>query len=112
DIKAPLHKYNTITNTQVRLDLVQASIALIQTSGIAHEFRTTVVGGLISKDDDIEQMHKLVNFSDKYKLHQFRASSKLIDERFFAEEYSVSDSHMTHLRESLKGIQNTAYVQG
>ena len=44
DVKAPLDlTYHRATGTRVDLQAVRASIDLLRTSGIEHEFRTTVV---------------------------------------------------------------------
>ena len=109
DIKAPLDKYKAITNTEVKLELIQASIALIQSSELPHEFRTTVMGELFS-DDDMKQMHELVNFSENYKLQQFQPDKKLVDEKFFSKEYKISDEQLNRFNNSLGLLKNTGHV--
>lgn len=52
DLKAPLSKYQLITGTsRLQLSLVLESVKIIQSCGVAHEFRTTLCPEL--KADDI-----------------------------------------------------------
>lgn len=53
---------------------IQESIAIIQESGIAHEFRTTVAKGLHTLDD-IQQLKAL--FGDNYKVQNYRNENAL-----------------------------------
>ncbi len=53
DVKAPLllGAYRRVTPTGVEMEDIRASIALIMQSGIEHEFRITVVPGLVDEDE-------------------------------------------------------------
>ncbi len=51
DVKAPLHKYRELAGKNVAAARIERSVALIAGSGIAHQFRTTVVPGLLDEDD-------------------------------------------------------------
>jgi len=46
DIKAPLHDYHTLCGIHINSSRIEESVALIQSSGIEYQFRTTVVPGL------------------------------------------------------------------
>ncbi|NLF02806.1 MAG: anaerobic ribonucleoside-triphosphate reductase activating protein [Anaerolineales bacterium] len=73
DIKAPPDKYPLLVGmNSVDVTRVERSIALLQESGIPHEFRTTVVPGMLD-DDDIEAIARWVASAERYVLQQFRA---------------------------------------
>lgn len=71
DIKAPLNgKYQEATGVPVDLDKIKESIKLIVNSGVDHEFRTTVIPGLID-EKEIENIAKEIVGAKKFVLQQF-----------------------------------------
>lgn len=71
DIKAPLNeKYQEATGVGVDLSKIKESIRLIINSGIDHEFRTTVIPGLIG-EKEIEDIAKEIIGAKKFVLQQF-----------------------------------------
>lgn len=72
DIKAPLNRYYEITRAcSAEVERIPESIALIASSSIVHEFRTTVVEALLSPKD-MEGIRKLVPVGSLYCLQEFR----------------------------------------
>jgi pyruvate formate lyase activating enzyme len=70
DFKAPLdERYSKAAGIGVDLDAVKRSIDIIRKSGIDHEFRTTVVPGIHTKEDVVEIARFLGG--GKYVLQQF-----------------------------------------
>ena len=55
DFKAPLEKYSLITGVEFEPTILQQSMDLIRTSGIAYEFRTTYDKEVLT-DEDIKAM--------------------------------------------------------
>ena len=77
DIKAPLNeKYREITKVNVDLEAVKRSISLLMTSGVGHEFRTTVIPFLL-EEKDIESIAAFIGGAQKYALHQFKNEKTL-----------------------------------
>jgi len=71
DIKAPLNeKYNEAAGLAVDLSQIRKSLKLIIDSGIDHEFRTTVVPGLID-EEEVKAMAKDIVGTKKFVLQQF-----------------------------------------
>jgi len=73
DIKAPLDNYKKLTGRILApkdKDKINESIVLISKSGIDHEFRTTVVGALLSAED-MQAIHKLIPAGSTYRLQKF-----------------------------------------
>jgi len=80
DIKAPPAKYSLAAGVPIDLRRIEESIGLILSSGIEHEFRTTVVPGIVAPED-IEEMAKTIAGARKCVLQQFRPQGTL-DPRF------------------------------
>ncbi|MGA9348824.1 MAG: anaerobic ribonucleoside-triphosphate reductase activating protein [Anaerolineae bacterium] len=71
DIKTSLAKYPLAAGVPVDVRRIEESVRLILSSGIDHEFRTTVVPGIVAPED-VEEMAKLIAGAGKYILQQFR----------------------------------------
>ncbi|HHT75222.1 MAG: anaerobic ribonucleoside-triphosphate reductase activating protein [Methanomassiliicoccaceae archaeon] len=77
DIKAPLNeKYHDLAGTDAPLDDIKRSIEVLETSGIDHEYRTTLVPILLNASD-IETIAAYIGGTKKYALQQFRPSRTL-----------------------------------
>jgi pyruvate formate lyase activating enzyme len=83
DIKAPLEKYNEITNSAIDTGKIQKSIKLIMNSGIDYEFRTTVVKSQLSFND-FEKIRQLISGAKRYYLQKFEPS-KILDKKLMNE---------------------------
>jgi pyruvate formate lyase activating enzyme len=105
DIKAPLGKYTEAVGLakvhpvqssrkasggiprdaellhRVNLSKIRKSIKLIIDSGLPYEFRTTIVPGLILKED-IAEMGKLIKGAKIWYLQQFKPDTDLVDKKF------------------------------
>ncbi len=77
DVKNALPRYAAAVGVDVDVEKIAQSMALIKQSGIAHEFRTTVVKG-IHTETDIVEMAQTVGESP-YFLQGFIDSGDLID---------------------------------
>lgn len=76
DIKAPLAKYSLAAGVAVDVQRIEESVRLILSSGIVHEFRTTVVPGIL-EPEDVEEIARLIAGARKYILQQFRPQGTL-----------------------------------
>ena len=52
--------YEKTAKTKINLENIQKTIGLIITSGLDHEFRTTMVPGLVSKPTTVMVQHSLM----------------------------------------------------
>ena len=90
DIKAPLNeKYDDLTGISAPLDDIKRSIEILETSGVDHEYRTTLAPILL-KASDIEAIAAYIGGAKKYALQQFRPKNTL-------------DPHMEHATPMPKG---------
>lgn len=85
DIKAPWEKYAKVTCRVFDLADFQKSVILIKESGLPHEFRSTVLPALHSKEDILE-MARQVKGADKYFLQSFKPEKKLVNPNFSQEK--------------------------
>jgi len=77
DLKAPEDKYKTVTGVRADFKKVRRSVKLIMRSDLPYEFRTTVVPGLINKDD-IAAMGRIIKGADKWYLQNFKSNVALV----------------------------------
>jgi len=71
DVKTSMKKYNKAVGKEIDLNNINKSIDLIKDSNIDYEFRTTVIPGLVDKNDIIE-IGKWLKGVKKIVLQQFR----------------------------------------
>jgi len=79
DIKTSLEKYKKATNSEVNIKNIEKSVEIIKDSGIDYEFRTTIVPGLVEKED-IEKIGEWLKGAKKIALQQFR-NQKVLDKK-------------------------------
>jgi pyruvate formate lyase activating enzyme len=60
DIKAPLDKYKEVCGIEAGSENIKRSIEIIKSSGIPHQFRTTLING-IHTENDIKVSRKLTD---------------------------------------------------
>jgi len=80
DIKTSPEKYEKAINVKIDLKRIEASTELIKDSGIDYEFRTTVVPGIVEKDDIIK-IGEWLQGAKKFALQQFQ-NKKVLDKNF------------------------------
>ncbi|MBU0721963.1 anaerobic ribonucleoside-triphosphate reductase activating protein [Patescibacteria group bacterium] len=77
DIKAPEKKYKEVTGVEVDFQKIKKSVRIIMQSELAYEFRTTMVPGLLNKDD-IGEMGKIIKDANKWYLQNFKSNIELV----------------------------------
>lgn len=93
DVKAPAGKYKYIAGIETDIEKIKKSISLILNCGQAYEFKTTVVKGLLQKDD-FEEIGSLVKGARLLFLQKFKGAktvdlSYLTAETFSDEEFKI-----------------------
>ena len=99
DFKGPFGKYRQISSADVDVFRIRRSIQLMATSGIAHEFRTTVVRSQLGLEDFMS-MAEEIRQAPLYVLQPF-VPSKTLDSAFLSEA-SYTPEEFSTLREVLK----------
>jgi pyruvate formate lyase activating enzyme len=96
DIKGPLEKYEKSSGVEADKGKIKESIKLIINSGIEHEFRSTILPALHTKED-VEAMAKMVKGGRKFYLQQFRPKNT-IDPKM-EKEKPFGEKEMNEFRE-------------
>jgi len=99
DIKGPLKKYGVTAAVKVDTSRIRRSIELITSSGIEHEFRTTVVRSQLDQRD-LMSVAKLIKNARLYVLQPF-VPTKTLDDSFLSAE-SYSPQEFSTIRENLE----------
>lgn len=98
DIKAPLNLYERVTKRPVNIENIKTSIDLIKHSGIDHEFRTTIVSSLLSKDEIVE-IGNVVRGAKRYYLQKFIPTK--VNDLAYMNAATYSDKEFETLREKI-----------
>jgi pyruvate formate lyase activating enzyme len=98
DIKGPLGRYRQIASVEVDTSEIKRSIGIIMTSGITHEFRTTVVRSQLGLQD-LVSVAKLVRQARLYVLQPFipvktLAGSMFSEIPYTPEEFSTIRAYL------------------
>jgi len=78
DIKASFKKYKQLAGVEVSWQKIEKSVIIIKSSGILHEFRTTVIPGLLYLED-IKIIGEVIQGAKKWFLQKFKGNIDLID---------------------------------
>lgn len=78
DLKAPFDKYEKVVGVKVNCDDLQKSAKIVIESGLPHEFRTTVVPGLLELPD-FDKMGEIIAGADAWYLQKFKSDTELVD---------------------------------
>lgn len=81
DLKAPLSKYSEVVGVEADCNNLKKSVKIILRSGLPHEFRTTLIPGLID-EPDIREMGKLIKGADNWYLQAFKSDTDLVNPQF------------------------------
>jgi pyruvate formate lyase activating enzyme len=109
DVKAPLERYQEITNSKVDQAKIKASIELIRHSGLDYEFRTTVVKSQLGKND-ILAIGKLIRGSKRYIMQKF-VPETVLDQKFLDGVMSYTDEDLVCLRDEVKSYVSECVVR-
>jgi len=70
DVKAPLERYREVTRSNVDVESIVRSADVLRNSGVRYTFRTTVVPGLVGKED-VVKIGEWLNGAANYLIQQF-----------------------------------------
>ena len=85
DLKAPFEKYEEIVGVKADYNNLKKSVKMIIKSGLPHEFRTTVVPGLLEKAD-FKSMGQLIKGTKHWYLQTFKSDTALVDMEYYGQK--------------------------
>jgi len=89
DVKGPLEKYSLVAGRRIDTKRIEDSIQLTLSSKIEHEFRTTVVPGMVAVKD-IDAIAQSIAGTRRYVLQQFRPSWTLAPQFTMMDPYPAA----------------------
>lgn len=98
DIKAPFEKYDRVTNVKCKIDDIRRSIDIIKKSNINYEFRTTVVEGLLSKED-VLKIAKSIKGAKAYFIQRFIPSKTL--NKAYMNKSSITNDELDEIKKDV-----------
>ncbi len=101
DIKAPFEKYETVTDSKCDLENIKKSMDIIQSGKVDYEFRTTVVKGLIEKDDIIN-IAGIIKGAKSYYIQRFIPSKTLNGK--FMEKQTLSHEELEYIKRKISSM--------
>lgn len=108
DVKAPLEKYEAVTGVPQAAQAVRESIRLILRSDISHEFRLTLVPGLVGPDD-VPVVAREIAGARRFALQKFRAAKTL--NRIYLDKETYPDEVFLKIKEALEKDIPTVIVR-
>jgi pyruvate formate lyase activating enzyme len=104
DVKGTLGKYGKSSGVEADTGKIQESIRMIIGSGVEHEFRSTVLPALHSRED-VEEMARMVKGAGRFCLQQFRPMNTI--DPGFGKERPFTKEEMLELRDLCRKHVNT-----
>ena len=108
DVKNSPEKYATTTGlASISLDNILESVRIIKSSGIAHEFRTTIIKEFHT-ENDLKRIADIVDGCDGYFLQQYVDRDSCISHGFTPIDKTTAENWLNHFngkakRTSLRG---------
>jgi pyruvate formate lyase activating enzyme len=109
DVKAPLERYREVTRSDVDVEAIVRSADLIRTSGVRSTFRTTVVPGLIGRED-IVRIGEWLRGAESYLIQQFVPHTTI--DPAFLEKKPYGREDLDALVEAAKPFFKEARIEG
>ncbi len=109
DIKGPLKKYASIMGWAIDTSLIKRSVQIIISSGIAHEFRTTIVKSQLTTHD-FAAIGQLINGADRYALQHFKPNRSMVDTEKFQNQTTYNDKDFQAIQTILQKYVKTCVI--
>lgn len=101
DVKGPFSRYPELVRVPVDIEGIKDSVKIIVESNLEHEFRTTVVPGILSAADLVEQARQLQELGvKKLYLQQFQNVETLDPEFLAVKPYPAA--YLEDIKERIK----------
>lgn len=108
DVKGPLDKYGEIASVKIDTSKIRRSIEIITSSGIEHEFRTTILRSQLNLQDLIS-VARLIKKAHLYVLQPF-VPSKILNSSFLSEA-SYSQEEFSTIRDNLEKVVTRVVIR-
>lgn len=103
DIKATPEKYFQLAGTPVSLPNIQESMDLILSSGLEHQFRSTIIRNLLS-EADVLRIRDWIKNTSPYILQNFSAGPLVLDKGLLDQRH-YTDTEFAVLKDKVDSIR-------
>ncbi len=107
DIKSSPSKYHLATGTDIGLDKLKESIAIVKTFR-DYEFRTTVVPGFVDQED-IHEIGEIIKGAKRYILQQFKPTKAIDPDTLSIIPYTLE--RLEGFREAIKDYVDEVLIR-
>jgi pyruvate formate lyase activating enzyme len=109
DIKAPLDRYSEVVKVEVDRSSIERSIELIRNSGVPAMFRTTVVPGLVDRED-LKKIGNWLKGEDLFQIQPFSPNNTL--DPSFEKRETFSREEVKFMAEDLEPLFKEIRLEG
>ena len=108
DIKNSLTRYDLTSGAKVNHDNILRSIKILKNSGIAYEFRTTLIQEFHSKED-IYEMGKMLEGHPNLYLQKFQVSDGVINKHLHSVDENTANTYVDILSQYIDNVELRGY---
>ncbi len=103
------NKYEQVTGTKIKLENIEKSIKILKQGKVDYEFRTTVIPGLLTKED-ILKIAKWLSPAKRYVLQNFQAKGETVDSKF-AQVRPYPDEYLKEIQKEIKSYFDICQIR-
>jgi len=111
DVKAPFEKYDQLAGVKVDTANIKKSIEMIMKQAADYEFKTTVIPGLLEKED-ITTIATMINGAKRYYLQQFKVDVPIIDQELLSVIKPYGKQDFEEMKKDASTIVETCQLRG
>jgi len=108
DIKNSKDKYSVTANAKIDLHKIQESIDILESSGVDHEFRTTLVKEFHTIED-VEKIATWLDGTNKYFLQKFEDKGGCIQDGLHEVNIDIAKKMRDIARKHIKNVELRSY---
>jgi pyruvate formate lyase activating enzyme len=111
DVKAPIDKYDTLAGVYVDVEKIKRSIKLIMEKAPDYEFKTTMIPGLLEKED-VKRVASLIPGAKRYYLQQFKTDVPVINQELLSATTPFSPTEFNEMKDLASPFVESCLLRG
>jgi len=111
DVKAPIDKYDSLAGVHVDIEKVKKSIELIMEKAADYEFKTTMIPGLLEKED-VKQVASLIKGAKRYYLQQFKKDVTVINQDLLSDTTPFTPADFNEMENLASPLVESCLLRG
>lgn len=111
DVKAPFDKYDTLAGVHVDIEKIKRSIKLIMEKAPDYEFKTTMIPGLLKKED-VKRVGSLIRGAKRYYLQQFKTDVPVINQELLSTTTPFTPHEFNEMKDLASPLVESCLLRG